>query len=62
MPTFDKEFYINYFKRQLALDIGQLDCFLNSYKQNLNKHDLAMIIKSIEDICFKNDLLEILKE
>jgi|688.fasta_scaffold329895_2 hypothetical protein len=62
MTKFDKEFFINYFGRQLALDLGQLDCFVNSYKQSLNKHDLAMIIKCVEDICFKNDLLEILKE
>ena len=62
MTKFDKEFFINYFGRQLALDIGQLDCFVNSYKQSLNKHDLAMIIKCVEDVCLKNDLLEILRE
>ena len=62
MTKFDKEFFINYFQRQLALDIGQLDSFVNSYRQSLNKHDLAIIIKCVEDICFKNDLLEILKE
>ena len=62
MTKFDKEFFINYFVRQLALDIGQLDCFVNSYKQSLNKHDLAMIIKCVEDVCLKNDLLEILRE
>jgi hypothetical protein len=62
MPKFDKEFFINYFGRQLALDIGQLDCFVNSYRQSLNKHDLAMIIKCVEDISFKTDLLDILKE
>ena len=62
MLKFDKDFFINYFRRQLAFDIGQLDCILNSYRQSLNKHDLSMIIKSVEDICFKNDLLEILKE
>lgn len=62
MLKFDKDFFINYFRRQLALDIGQLDCILNSYRQSLNKHDLTMIIKSVEDICFKNDLLEILEK
>lgn len=62
MTLFDKESFINYFGRQLALDIGQLDCFVNSYRQSLHKHDLAKIIKCVEDICFKNDLLAILKE
>lgn len=62
MQKYDKDFFIKYFGRQLALDIGQLNCFINSYRQSLHKHDLAMIIKIVDDICFKNDLLEILKE